>query len=266
MDPRVAKATEIIKRDYYKKILLDHVADSVNLSPFYFHRLFKKNMGETFFDFLSRIRLDRAALLIRFNTSCTMSMIANDCGFSSLATFSRAFSQKFGLSPLKYLHQLRKIKGETEEKSGVNVNVEYHPEKWILYTPTYENDVDFAIDSSLAFAHNRGINNLTITKYSIHTHLSLDQSNWSGINYYAGVEIKTPMKEFHDRIYRIPEGMYCAIDTATKMVDIMDCLMAWNAQWLVHSKFSLRDNFFFRHLDESNREAANRIYVPIKSN
>jgi AraC-like DNA-binding protein len=134
MDTRIQKAYDIIKKGYQEKLLLADLADSVNLSPFFFQRLFKREMNETPAACISRIRLERAAHLMRIDPDLPMGKIAIDCGFSSLSTFSRAFSLYYSMSPIAY-SRLKADYGRFE-KAAENLHVEivYHPGATLLYS------------------------------------------------------------------------------------------------------------------------------------
>ncbi|MBO1914105.1 helix-turn-helix transcriptional regulator, partial [Microvirga sp. 3-52] len=61
-------AKEYIQTHFKASIALEDVAHLVNLSPNYFSNLFKEEFGETFIEFLTKIRMERAKELIEENT------------------------------------------------------------------------------------------------------------------------------------------------------------------------------------------------------
>ena len=70
-------------------------------SEFHFHRIFSAVSGETLNNFTNRLRLEKAARLLRFSDR-SLTDIALDCGFSSSATFSRAFRSGYDTSPSQF--------------------------------------------------------------------------------------------------------------------------------------------------------------------
>lgn len=73
------------------------LARVAGFSPFHFHRLFKGLTGETVNDCVNRLRLERAAALLRSSTrSITEAALA--CGFDTGSGFSRAFKRRYGLT------------------------------------------------------------------------------------------------------------------------------------------------------------------------
>jgi AraC family transcriptional regulator len=75
------------------------LAGIAGFSPFHFHRIFSGIVGETVHDFVLRVRLDRAAALMKGAPSLSALDAALASGFTSASVFSRAFKRRYGLSP-----------------------------------------------------------------------------------------------------------------------------------------------------------------------
>jgi hypothetical protein len=71
-------------------------------SPRHFHRVFTSLLGETPDDCVRRLRLQKAADLLVSPEAPTMTQIAQDCGFSTSALFSRNFARRYGASPTQW--------------------------------------------------------------------------------------------------------------------------------------------------------------------
>lgn len=78
---------------------LSEVARAARLSPFHFHRVFQALMGETLAEFVKRLRLERALVMMAHAPRFSLTTIALDCGFSSSSDFSRCFKQRYGTAP-----------------------------------------------------------------------------------------------------------------------------------------------------------------------
>jgi AraC family transcriptional regulator len=78
---------------------LNDVARVARFSPFHFHRVFQALVGETLADFVKRLRLEKALLLMAQPGRPSLAAIAVGCGFASSSDFSRSFRQRFGLPP-----------------------------------------------------------------------------------------------------------------------------------------------------------------------
>ena len=77
---------------------VERLAQVAGFSPFHFHRVFKAMTDETLNDLVVRLRLERAASLLRANPRLSLTDAAFDSGFTSVATFSRSFKKHFGLT------------------------------------------------------------------------------------------------------------------------------------------------------------------------
>jgi AraC-like DNA-binding protein len=77
------------------------LARIAGLSPYHFLRTFMEVTGSTPHQYLLRLRLRRAALLLKTGSRKIVE-IAFDCGFGDLSNFNRAFRSEFGVSPRVY--------------------------------------------------------------------------------------------------------------------------------------------------------------------
>lgn len=82
-------------------LVIEDLAKRVGLSPYHFHRLFTAEMGEPPATFLRRIRMDAAALRLRWADEPT-DAIAHALGFHSRPAFIRAFERQFGVPPARF--------------------------------------------------------------------------------------------------------------------------------------------------------------------
>ncbi|GGI15733.1 bifunctional transcriptional activator/DNA repair enzyme AdaA [Gottfriedia solisilvae] len=86
---------------YQKKIILQDIADHVGISPFYLERLFKQETTETPRTYLEKIRIDKAAYLLK-NTDQSNLEICYLVGFQSPSNFYKIFRQIKNCSPNEY--------------------------------------------------------------------------------------------------------------------------------------------------------------------
>lgn len=99
--PMIAKAKRFIGEHQAETLSLDQMAKTLNVSTFYFCKMFKKATGLTFTDYLARTRIERAKNLL-LNPNVRVSEVAYDCGFISLTHFNRIFKRVVGKSPTNY--------------------------------------------------------------------------------------------------------------------------------------------------------------------
>lgn len=97
----VAKATEIIAREYAQDVSLRSVACRCNVTPAYFSGLFRRSMGATFTDYVTRFRVERAKELLA-SDELRVSEVAYACGFGSHSQFNRMFQRVVGTSPRNF--------------------------------------------------------------------------------------------------------------------------------------------------------------------
>lgn len=63
---------------------LEEAARAANLSRFHFIRVFKREMGQTPWEYLTAMRVERACLLLK-QAGCSIADIAQECGFGNPA-------------------------------------------------------------------------------------------------------------------------------------------------------------------------------------
>lgn len=104
----IEMAKNYIKNNYHKDISLDDVSREVNISPYYFSKLFKETTGENFIEYLTNLRMDKAKELLE-TTECSMKEICVRTGYSDPNYFSRSFKKNVGVTPTVYKENRGKI-------------------------------------------------------------------------------------------------------------------------------------------------------------
>ncbi|MFD1356671.1 bifunctional transcriptional activator/DNA repair enzyme AdaA [Fictibacillus halophilus] len=111
----VRKTTAYLVNNHNQKVILQNIADHVGVSAFYLERLFKEEMSETPREYLEKIRVDKAAYLLK-KTNRTNLEICFEAGFHSPSNFYKAFRRVKKCSPSDY----RKSAGLSESKNAVD--------------------------------------------------------------------------------------------------------------------------------------------------
>jgi AraC-like DNA-binding protein/ligand-binding sensor protein len=96
--PLVRRARAYIAGHHEDPVSLEEVAKAMHVSTFYFCKMFKKATGLTFTDYLGRVRVEKAKILL-LNPHLRVSEIAYTVGFQSLSHFNRVFRNLIGESP-----------------------------------------------------------------------------------------------------------------------------------------------------------------------
>src|SRR5215831_9976499 len=95
---RINRVIDYLRGNLDRQLKLEELARVACFSEFHFHRIFGAVSGETLNSFANRLRLEKAARLLRYSHQ-SLTDIALNCGFSSSATFSRAFRSGYDTSP-----------------------------------------------------------------------------------------------------------------------------------------------------------------------
>lgn len=118
---RVNRVVDHIERNLHEPLSLAALADIANLSRFHFHRVFGAMVGETLNQFIQRLRLEKAARMLLGRPDLSITAVAIDCGFSSPATFARAFKAGFGTNATQWRSDALSSACKDDRKIGKQV-------------------------------------------------------------------------------------------------------------------------------------------------
>lgn len=104
----IIHAKNYISENYEKEITLEEVSKAVAVTPQYFSRLFKKEMGENFIDYLTKIRIDMAKKLMK-NSNLSIKEICFNVGYSDPNYFSSIFKKIEKMSPSVYMKNINDV-------------------------------------------------------------------------------------------------------------------------------------------------------------
>jgi AraC family transcriptional regulator len=92
---RVNRVLNYIAEHLDGELSLNRLSRIGCFSPFHFHRIFQGVTGETLNSHVRRVRLERAALLMKTSPRKRITDVALEAGFAGTAEFSRAFKNHF---------------------------------------------------------------------------------------------------------------------------------------------------------------------------
>jgi AraC-like DNA-binding protein len=98
----LAEKTEVfIKQNYQRQITNSMLSDSLHYHYNYITKCLKEVLGVTPMEYVTQYRLEQAKLIL-LKTEWPIAQIAEQTGFNYPPYFSRCFTAKFGLPPLKF--------------------------------------------------------------------------------------------------------------------------------------------------------------------
>ena len=97
----IKKANKYIEENYMYDLTLEKVAETVFLSPVYLSKIYKKEMGINFSDYVTQKRMERAKELLN-NRNLKVYEISELVGYKNLKYFYKIFKHYTGYTPNKY--------------------------------------------------------------------------------------------------------------------------------------------------------------------
>lgn len=138
------------------------LARVAGFSPFHFYRVFKSITDETVSDLVLRLRLERAATLLRARPELSITQASLESGFKSVSVFSRLFKKQYGInarqwdrqSPLKNSkngqvldgfprYTLEALSGFAEQ-ADFKVDIRSLPQQRLAYIRVYDSHSKFS--------------------------------------------------------------------------------------------------------------------------
>ncbi len=145
---RINAALTYIDENLDGDLSLEKISSVAFYSPFHFHRLFKAITNETLNNYITRTRIERAAMLLIHHEEYTIGEIAVKYGFNDDSTFSRTFKKVYGQSPSEFRNanfdnfsKIGKVNSKNEQEDFMTeaylCNID-NLKKWIKMNSTIE--------------------------------------------------------------------------------------------------------------------------------
>ena len=109
MDLRVKRALKFIEENLDKDLTLKKLAKQFNLNYSYLCELFKREIGMSFSEYLTKIKIKRAKKLLK-DKSLLIKEISYEVGYKYPANFSRDFKRITKLWPEEYREIIKKYR------------------------------------------------------------------------------------------------------------------------------------------------------------
>ena len=101
------RALDYLSENFTSEITLGGLAQKLSVSPEHLSRIFKKETGLGFNEYLSLLRLKKAESVLKLNDNRSISEVAFSCGFNDSNYFCEKFKAVYGMSPLKFKKSLK---------------------------------------------------------------------------------------------------------------------------------------------------------------
>lgn len=99
--PIVEKAAAYIRKHYMREVTLQAVAEECFVSREHLSRIFKKETGFGFNEYLNIYRMQKANAILAADPKAKVSQVAIQCGFNDSNYFSKQYKRMYGIAPTK---------------------------------------------------------------------------------------------------------------------------------------------------------------------
>lgn len=276
---RLEKLYSFILENLSEDISSDDAAKAAGFSTFHFHRIFKSLTNETLWNAIKRIRLETAAkLIIAGSSKMSMSTISMECGFSSPAAFSRAFTAYFGISPSKWKKsRICKDSNSTfayispDKLPSYSVDVEAIDSIKIAYTSTLKGYGESEVQKAFWELYQWAETHKIVTPKTQFIGIGLDDpaiTPDSKCRYLNAIEVNKQLYERDNSVsfMTIPGGKYAVLQFRGTRNDIPAAYAYLCGVWLPRSNYFPSNSFSFEWYREAPKEDGTLrfdIYLPV---
>ena len=267
----INRVMDYIDQNYNKSIELKNLEIISGFSKYHFHRLFKLLVNETLYQYINRIRLEKAALKL-INSKNTLTNIALEHGFCDGPSFSHAFKKFFLVSPSSYRKDSKNLQdkeikkdyaSDIESFTLLDELIEKKSEEKIAYirkTGEYKGDFKFFMEPYKKINSWRIKQNLKkdyISKDIIIYHDAISISDKDNLRVSVAATVPSSCKDSMMNFITLLEGDYyvCRFE-----VDNHGYSFAWQMAYkkvVEHKSLILRDDYAYEHYPKG-------AYNPVK--
>lgn len=104
--PNISRVIKHVEDNYSEPICVSSICKDFNMNKCYFCRLFKKETGITFIQYLNNFKIEKSKELLK-NTNLSLLEVAFEVGFSNQSYFSTIFKKITGTTPLDYRNSFK---------------------------------------------------------------------------------------------------------------------------------------------------------------
>ncbi len=262
---RINEVLYRIHADLSQNLTVEVLATHVAMSSFHFNRVFREVVGESVHAYMKRVKLEHTANLLLFNPDATITHIMQEVGFSSNASFTQAFKERFGVTPTKWreIDQANETRDFTFSHTSLHVNIQQMPSYEVAYVrhKGYDRSIKMAWLKLQVFALKENID------FSKQKMIALHHSNPRFVeakecHYVACLELPKERKFFRNGevgMMKIPQTFCAIFELEGVYGDLKRYMDVIYHEWLPKSdyekialpSFALYEKNHFIELDES---------------
>ena len=272
------RTIDFINNNLHTEINLNDLSRIAHISEYHFHRIFKAFIGEPIGRYLIRLRMEKAAQLLRFSDA-TLADIAEKTGYQSPFSLSKAFKKHFGITPSAFRNletffssKMISKKSETSVKLTpkirridpielvyIRIIDQYGAEE--AYHRAWKKLIDYVKKMKLFSRQNEYIG------------LSYDDPNITQAEkcrFYACISIDKPITPFGEfGSIRIEGGKFAVFQLRGSYAKLESFYQNIYYDWLPMSGYDLRNSMGFeKYLNHPDKvkesEILTEVYIPIK--
>ncbi|PCI95524.1 hypothetical protein COB11_01955 [Candidatus Aerophobetes bacterium] len=274
---QILKVLLYIDENYGEKITVDQLAEIACYSPFHFHRVFQSVVNESVYQYVKRIRLDRAARKLAYSKA-NVTSIALESGFDTPSSFTKAFRKHKGDTPKNFralfksaynitlnLKEIAMIKPDTIENID---NLDLH---FIREQGDYRKSGVKAWEKLNHYIEEKHLESKELRFFGI-SHDDPNITDKENLRYDACIHISSGAKEEHGLSRQTYKGGKCAIfihkGSYEGLKETFDQIFL---KWFSESKERCDDSrlvlseYFNKEYKDTNPEKLiTKIFIPLK--
>ena len=106
LSPNIIRVIKHVEDNYSEPICVSELCKNFNINKCYFCKLFKKETGLTFIQYLNNFKVEKSKELLK-DSNLSLLEIAFEVGFTNQSYFSTIFKKVTGISPLDYRNSFK---------------------------------------------------------------------------------------------------------------------------------------------------------------
>jgi AraC family transcriptional regulator len=280
---RILKTLVYIEANIDKQLSIQELAKVSCFSHFHFQRVFIALTGETVRGYINRIRLQKAAQLIRY-TEKSITEIALDIGYGTTSSFTKAFKKVIGVNPSAIragqveLEISAKHRLITYQEVDMKLTIEQKESKQMYFirkTGPYEKTAPIAFKQMVDYANKRDISLKLhqLVAFAIDDPAITDKEH---LRFDIGIlGIKAPAAEGEFGVQMLTGGRYAVFEHHGHYNKLNQTFAKIYGHYIPMAGLELRDAQPFCHYletnmplsslvtDEQKSEQITKIYIPI---